>query len=330
MYAVDSPTTPQRQDPPGAAPHRAPTARPRKPRGRFAGASTPLLLALPALAFLVGILGYPLYRMVIVSFQNFRLRELLTGREAPWVGLDNYTKVLSDPVFWTVVRRTAIFTVTSVVITVVLGLGIALLMRRVAKSVRLAMIVAMMFVWAMPQLVTAQIFKWMVDADFGVANYLIDKIPGVDFQGHSWFIDPTQGWIVITTLVVWAGIPFLAITLNAGLTQVPKELLEAATVDGASAFQALRNITLPMLRPLIIIVTTLSVIWNFGLFTQPWVLRDGKVEAEFQTLATYSYTQAFGNGKYSLGSAISVITVLLMLGVMAFYIRQMFKIGEVD
>jgi N,N'-diacetylchitobiose transport system permease protein len=143
-------------------------------------------------------------------------------------------------------------------------------------------------------------------------------------------VNPWQGWSVITTLVVWAGIPFLAITLNAGLTQVPKELLEAATVDGATPWQTLRNITLPILKPLLTIVTTLSVIWDFGLFTQNWALRDGHPEPQFQTLATYAYTQAFGQSRYSLGSAISVVTVLLMLGVMAFYIRQMFKIGEVD
>jgi N,N'-diacetylchitobiose transport system permease protein len=311
MYAVDSPATPQQQNPPDASPQRT---RRRKPARRSFGVGVPILLSLPMLAILAGLLGYPLYRMIILSFQNMRLRELITNRTPPWVGVDNYTKVLT----------------VSVLLTVLFGLAIALLMRRVAKSVRLLMVVAMMFVWAMPQLVAAQIFKWMVDGDFGVLNYLIDQIPGVDFGGHSWFLNPTEGWIVITTLVVWAGIPFLAITLNAGLTQVPKELLEAATVDGASAWQALRRITIPILKPLIIIVTTLSVIWNFGLFTQPWVLRDSKVEAEYQTLATYMFTQAFGRSNYSLGSAISVITVFLMLGVMAFYIRQMFKIGEVD
>jgi N,N'-diacetylchitobiose transport system permease protein len=233
-------------------------------------------------------------------------------------------------VFWTVVWHTAAFTVVSVGVSVVVGLAIALLMRRVARSVRLAMVIAMMFVWALPQLVQAQAFLWMTDSDFGVVNYLIDKLPGVDFQRHTWFSSPLQGWFVITVLVVWAGVPFLAVSLNAGLTQVPKELLEAATVDGASPWQALRGITLPILRPLISIVTTLSVIWNFGLFTQPWALRNGAPEPEFQTLATYSYTQAFGQSRYSLGSTISVITVVLMLGVMAFYIRQMFKIGEVD
>jgi N,N'-diacetylchitobiose transport system permease protein len=330
MYAVDSPTTRNSPAPPGGvAPHRA-GGRSRRPRRRKSDQRTPWLLSLPALLVLLGLLGYPLYRMVVLSFQNMQLRQLITGSTAPWVGLDQYTKVLSDPVFWSVTKRTLIFTVVSVGISVLLGLAVALLMRRVNRRVRLLMVIAMMFVWAMPQLVAAQIFKWMTDADFGVLNYLIDKLPFVSFQNHSWFLNPTQGWIVITALVVWAGVPFLAITLNAGLTQVPKELLEAATVDGASAWQALRGITLPILKPLLIIVTTLSVIWNFGLFTQVWVLRDSKVEEEYQTLATYAYTQAFGRSNYSLGSAISVITVLLMLIVMAFYIRQMFKIGEVD
>ena len=329
MYAVDSPATPRQQRSSGGH-QRLPQRGAVKPKRRKNdSARTPLLLATPALLILAALLGYPMFRMVQLSFQDMRLRQLLTGVTPPWVGLDNYTNVLTDGFFWEVVRRTATFTVVSVVLSVVFGLAIALLMRRVARPVRLAMVIAMMFVWAVPQLVQAQIFKWMVDTDFGVFNYLLTQI-GLDFQGHSWFADPTQGWIVITTLVIWAGIPFLAITLNAGLTQVPKELLEAAVVDGASPWQALRKITLPILKPLLTIVTTLSVIWNFGLFTQVWVLRDSKVEPEYQTLGTYSFIQAFGQSKYSLGSAIAVITVLLMLGVTVFYIRQMFKIGEVD
>ncbi|MEV6350822.1 sugar ABC transporter permease [Actinoplanes sp. NPDC051851] len=300
-----------------------------RPRGR-ARDRAPWVLSAPALILLAGLLAYPLYRMVVLSFQNMRLRELLTGLTPPWVGFEQYQKVLTDGEFWSVTGRTAAFTVVSVAFSVLIGLGVALLMLRVARSVRLLMIVAMMFVWAIPQLVAAQAIRWMVDADFGVVNYLIDKLPGVDFANHSWFVSPWQGWLVITGMVVWAGIPFLAITLSAGLTQVPQEILEAATVDGATGGQALRHITLPILKPLLTIVTTLSVIWNAGLFTQNWVLRDSKPEPYFQTLATYSYSQAFGQSRYSLGAAISVITVLLMLGVMVFYIRQMFKIGEVD
>lgn len=328
MYAVDSPTT--RKGGPGGVQNHRSTDRAQRRRRRRNNSRTPWLLALPTVVVLVALLGYPLFRMIVLSFQNMRLRELLSGLTPPWVGLDQYKRVLTDPVFWSVTWHTVEFTVVSVTLSVVLGLGVALLMRRVARGVRLFMVVAMMFVWALPQLVQAQIFKWMTDSDFGVVNYLIDKLPGVNFQNHSWFRTPFQGWTVITVLVIWAGIPFLAITLNAGLTQVPKELLEAATVDGATPWQTLRSIILPILRPLLIIVTTLSVIWNFGLFTQPWVLRDGKPEAEFQTLAQYSFIQAFAQSRYSLGSAISVITVLLMLVAMVFYVRQMFKIGDVD
>ena len=329
MSVVDSPATRRPSGPGDPQQNRIPGHAAPKRRKR-SGGRTPWLLALPTLLLIAGLLGYPLVRMVVLSFQNMRLRELLSGRTPPWVGFDQYTRVLTDGVFWAVVGRTVAFTFVSVLISVLLGLGIALLMRRVSRGVRLFMVVAMMFVWALPQLVAAQIFRWMTDSDFGVVNYVIDKLPGVNYANHSWFVNPWQGWSVITVLVVWAGIPFLAITLNAGLTQVPKELLEAATVDGATPWQSLRNIILPMLKPLIMIVTTLSVIWNFGLFTQAWVLRDGHPEPVYQTLATYSYTQAFGQSRYSLGSAIAVITVLLMLGVMVFYIRQMFKIGEVD
>jgi N,N'-diacetylchitobiose transport system permease protein len=302
------------------------TRRRRKSWDRF----TPYILAAPAIALIIGLLGYPLYRMAVVSLEKYEQAQLWGTRPAEWIGFGNYTKLLNDTTFWHVVLRTAIFTLTSVTISVLLGLGVALLMRRVSTWVRLAMTVAVMLVWAMPQLVSSQVFAWMVDADFGVVNWLIDQIPGVDFAKHSWFADSTQGWVVINALVIWQGIPFLAITMYAGLSQVPRELAEAATVDGANAWQVFRAVTLPILRPLIGIVTTLSVIWNFQVFTQVWVLRYGKPELDYQTLSTYAFSQAFQNGKYGLGAAVSIITVLLMVGVMAFYIRQMFKIGDAD
>ncbi|MEU7907748.1 sugar ABC transporter permease [Actinoplanes sp. NPDC049118] len=327
MSVVDSPSAPVQQP---AAPAPADGRARGRRRSATSGGFAPLALTLPALLLLAGLLGYPLIRMIVLSFQSLGLRQLFGDLPPDNVGLANYVKIFTDQTFYEVVARTVAFTVVSVLLTVVLGLAVALLMRRVAPSVRIAMIVAMMFVWAMPQLVATQIFRWLVDSDFGVLNYLIDLLPGVDFANHSWFADPVQGWIVITSIVVWAGIPFIAITLNAGLTQVPKELLEAATVDGASAWQTLRSITVPILKPLLIIVTTLSVIWNFGLFTQVYVVRNGRPEEEYQVLATWAYSVAFKNNNYGLGSAIAVVTVLLLLGVMAFYMRQMFKIGDVD
>lgn len=318
---------------PGATPPSAPGGGPPTPRvrARFRrDRLTPYLLSLPSLAVLAALLAYPLYQMVRISLLKFERAQLFGTRPAQWVGLGNYRRILTDPFFWQVVRNTVVFTVVAVVISVLAGLLVALLMTRVSRSVRLAMIVAMMLVWAMPQLVAAQVFKWMIDADFGVVNYLIDKLPGVDFFKHSWFLDPAQGWTVITALVVWGAIPFLAITMHAGLTQVPRDLVEAATVDGANPWQVFRAVTLPILRPLLIIVTTLSVIWDFQVFTQIWVLRDSKPERDYYSMSIFGFTEAFSSGRYGLGSAVALVTVLLMLGVMAFYIRQMFKIGDAD
>jgi N,N'-diacetylchitobiose transport system permease protein len=308
-------------DPPGSS---------RRRRGRGWDRFTPYGLIIPAVILLLALLAYPVYRMIVVSLQKYEQPQLWGTRPPEWIGLANYQKLFKDPTFWAAVEHMVIFTAVSVVLSVLLGLCVSLLMRRVSTWARYAMTVAMMLVWAMPQLVSSQVFAWMVDADFGVVNWLIDQIPGVDFSKHSWFADPIQGWGVITAVVLWQGLPFLAITLYAGLSQVPQELIEAATVDGASAWQVFRAVTLPILRPLIGIVTTLSVIWNFQLFTQVWVLRYAKPEAEYQTLTTYAWQQAFNNGKYGYGSVVAIVTVLLMLGVMAFYIRQMFKIGDQD
>jgi N,N'-diacetylchitobiose transport system permease protein len=303
---------------------------PARTASRPSGGATPYLLAAPAVLALAGLLGYPLFRVVQLATEGFGHRELISGLPPRSVGLANFAAIVKDSFFWTVVQHTVLFTAVAVVVSVLLGLAVALLMQRVSRAVRLAMIIAMMLVWAMPPLVATQVFLWMIDANFGVVNWLIDKLPGVDFTNHSWFADPAQGWVAITAVVVWGAIPFLAITLYAGLSQVPRELVEAATVDGANPWQVLRSITIPVLRPLIGIVTTLSIIWDFQVFTQIWVLRGGRVELEFQTLSIYSYQTAFGESRYSLGAAVSVITVLLMLGVMIFYLRQMLRIGEQD
>jgi N,N'-diacetylchitobiose transport system permease protein len=307
----------------------APAARQRR-RRRRGDLATPYLLALPTLVVLGALLAYPLVRMIMLSFQRLTLRDLFTGSDPSWVGLDNYTAVLKSPFFWTVLLRTVVVAGICVAVSVVIGMVVALLMRRVTTWVRIGMTVAMMLVWSMPQLVSTQVFAWLVDTDWGVVNWVIDRIPGVDFTNHSWFVDPTQGWSVIIGLVVWGAIPFLAITLYAGLTQVPRELIEAAVVDGASPWAVFRHVTVPILAPLLVIVTTLSVIWDMGLFTQSYVIRVSKPELDYYTLAIYSYQEAFGKSDYSLGSAISILTVVLMLGVMAFYVRQMFKIGDAD
>jgi len=163
-----------------------------------------------------------------------------------------------------------------------------------------------------------------------VLNWLMSRVPGVDMTGHNWFASTSQGFAVILALVVWGAVPFVAITLSAGLTQVPKDLEEAARLDGAGAWKVFRFVTLPILRPLLVMLTTLSVIWDMGVFTQVYLMRGGHPEPQFQVLTTYSYTRAFVVDDYSAGSAIALVTVVLLLGVVAVYMRQMLKIGEVE
>ncbi|MFD9270113.1 carbohydrate ABC transporter permease [Streptomyces goshikiensis] len=299
-------------------------------RARQGAVATPWLLLAPCLLVIVLVMGYPLYRLVSLSFQSFGKSELWGFKDAEFVGFDNFAKILGDGVFWAVVLRTVVFTAGAVVLTMVIGMLIALLLQKVSGVVKALISIALVASWGMPIIVATAVFKWLFDADYGVLNYLMSRLPGVDMIGHNWFASGPQGLMVIMLLVVWGAVPFVVITLSAGLTQVPKELEEAARLDGAGAIGVFRHVTLPILKPIIVMLTTLSVIWDMGVFPQVFVMRGGNPEAEFELLTTYSYQQAFVVNDYSGGSAIALVTVLLLLGVVAVYMRQMLKIGEVE
>lgn len=330
MSAADTTTAkvpPVRQSPPSGPGAGAPKPG-KKPTNGARG--VPWLLLAPCLLVLLLVLGYPLVRLVTLSFQHFGQPQLWGFQEAESAGFANFTKILGDSEFWTVVLRTVIFTVGAVVLTMVLGMLIALLLQKVSGWVKALINIVLVASWGMPIIVATAIFKWLFDADYGVLNWLLSRLPGVDMIGHNWFASGPQGLAVIMLLVVWGAVPFVVITLSAGLTQVPKELEEAARLDGAGAWGVFRFVTLPILKPIIVMLTTLSVIWDMGVFPQVYVMRNGHPEAEFQLLTTYSFDKAFVVNDYGTGSAIALVTVVLLLGVVAVYMRQMLKIGEVE
>ncbi|MFE7972351.1 carbohydrate ABC transporter permease [Streptomyces shenzhenensis] len=328
MSAADT-TTPATLPPPRQAP---PPGGTRQPRGKrtSGGAGTPWLLLAPCLVILALVMGYPLVRLVTLSFQKFGQSQLWGFQPAESVGFDNFAEVLGDGEFWQVVLRTIIFAAGSVIFTMVLGMLVALLLQRVSGWVKTLINIALVASWGMPVIVATTVFKWLFDADYGILNALLSRLPGVDLIGHNWFASGPEGLAVIMLLVVWGAVPFVVITLSAGLTQVPKELEEAARLDGAGAWGVFRYVTLPILKPIIVMLTTLSVIWDMGVFPQVFVMRNGHPEAEFQLLTTYSYDRAFVVNDYAQGSAIALITVVLLLGVVAVYMRQMLKIGDVE
>jgi N,N'-diacetylchitobiose transport system permease protein len=301
-------------------------------RRRRSAGRLPYLLVLPSVVVLVLVAAWPTVKILRLSVQQQEAGKyaLFHNGSTPFVGLRNYIDVLSDPTFQTVVLRTLVFTAVNVALTLGLGMGVALLLGRVSRWVRPILVGVLLFVWAVPSTVSTQVYYWLFSNQYGVVNYLLSQIPGVSMEGHDWFADPHQGLAVITTVVVWGAIPLIAISLHAGITQIPREILEAAHCDGAGAWNAFRHVVLPFLRPLIVILTTLSVIWDFGVFNQIWFMRNGHPEPGYQTIGIYMYAQGIGSSRYNLGAAIGVLMMLALLGVMIFYIRQLLLIGDAE
>jgi N,N'-diacetylchitobiose transport system permease protein len=182
--------------------------------------------------------------------------------------------------------------------------------------------------WATPVVVAVNIFRWMVDYEFGVLNWTLTKLHLGDFMNKDWFADPKTGFAVIIALVVWGAIPFVAIMVYAGLSQVPAELLEAAEIDGARRWRAFKDITFPLLLPIFVILTSLSIIWDFQVFNQVWLMRGSEPEESYWLMSVYSFFEAFKLGEYGFGAAIAVVMVGFMFLATLVYLRQMIRMGE--
>jgi N,N'-diacetylchitobiose transport system permease protein len=288
----------------------------------------PYALITPSIAVIAGILAFPLGMLVWLSLQHYGLRELIQ-HQGVWVGLGNYRTILADPLFHQVLVRSLAFTLASVAGTVVLSTLIALLLTKVRRGVRLLVMSALVFVWATPVIVTVDIWQWKFDYEFGVINYLLTQLHLGNFIHHNWFDNPVQGLGVLVLVVVWGAIPFVAITVFAGLLQVPSELLDAAKVDGAGPLQTFRYVTAPLLKPIFLIVTCLSTIWDFGVFNQIYVLLNERPSSDYFTIAIYSYRESFGVTQYGLGAAIAVLMVLVLVVVTLFYVRETLRVAEI-
>src|SRR6266851_10400984 len=289
----------------------------------------PYALITPSVAVIAGILAFPLGMLGWLSLQNYGLRELI-AHQGEWVGLDNYTTILKDPLFHQVVIRSLLFTLTCVALTIFLSTLISLLLLKVRSAIRVLIASALVFVWATPVVVTVDIWQWMFDYEFGVINYLLTQLHLGNFIHHNWFDNPLQGWTVFVVIVVWGAIPFVTITVFAGLLQVPTELLDAAQVDGAGAWQRFRFVTAPMLKPIFLIVICLSTIWNFGVFNQIYILLNQRPSSDYFTIAIYSYRESFGVTQYGLGASVAVVMVIVLVIVTLFYVRETVKVAEIS
>lgn len=301
----------------------APPPSPGRRRALRPGTLTPYALLTPALIVLAAITGWPLVQLVIMSFQEFG-RAQVFGAPPEFIGLANYIGILSDPQFWQVLTRSLLFAAVCVIATMVLGILIALLMRRLGAVIRTLVSIGLLLAWAMPPLSATIVWGWIFDTQYGVLNQVLSQVFGLEqFAGHSWLIEPLSFFFVATIIIVWGAIPFVAFTVYAGLTQVPDEVLEAAQLDGAGATKRFFLVIVPFIRPILVVVTILQVIWDLRVFTQIYALQSiGGLAEQTNTLGVYIYRVSLGAGDFGVGGAISVIVVLLLVALSIFYVRR--------
>ena len=288
---------------------------------RFGSAAVPYLLVVPVVVAIVAVLGYPLYQLVTLSFQRYGLPELIQ-RKGEWIGIDNYRSVLGDEVFWDTLVRTVVFTAANVALTMVLGLLLALLLVRLSTPVRVLLTTGLVLAWSMPAVVAVQVWIWMTNFQNGILNYTLTTLGVGDYFQHDWYGSPFSQLAMVTTLIVWGALPFVTVTVYAGLAQVPPELVEAAQIDGASPLRVFRDVTFPVLRPILLILASLSIIWDFGVFTQPYLLIGAShVDSSNYLMGVYVYIEGYSHSDFGRGAAISILMLLIVAALSVLYVR---------
>ncbi|WP_370962059.1 carbohydrate ABC transporter permease [Amycolatopsis sp. cg9] len=299
--------------------------RPAAPRRRRS--LLPYGLLLPAAALLGLVLGYPLLRLVVISLQEYGLRSLFTGTTG-FAGWDNYAAVLGDGQLLPVLARSVGFCAALVLGTLLIGFGVALMLRKLGRGMRTAVTLCLIAAWALPNVASTLVWQWLFQPGYGVVNWLLTRLGFGDLTQHDWTTSPASAFTLVWLLVVWQSVPFVALTLYAGLSQIPQSYYEAAALDGAGPWRAHRTITLPFLQPILGLVTILSVIWDFTVFNQIWILTQGGPDGGTTTLGIWTFTRAFSRNDFGQGAAIAVVSVALLVGLTAVYVRRLVRSGE--
>ncbi|MET9295560.1 sugar ABC transporter permease [Streptomyces sp. NPDC003077] len=296
---------------------------------RRSGGWTPWLYLAPALVVLGGLLVYPIYQLGLISFLEYDQAQVSGGQPTTFKGLDNYAELFGDGQFWQVLLTTVLFAAACVVGTLAVGCALAVLLTRIRVVPRLAVMLAALGAWATPAITGSTVWVFLFDPDFGPVNKVLVWLGLTGFEDFSWTYGRFSAFALVFLEVVWTSFPFVMVTVYAGIKAVPGEVLEAAALDGASQWRIWRGVLAPMLRPILVVVTIQSVIWDFKIFTQIYVMTNGGgIAGQNLVLNVYGYQKAFASSQYSLGSAIGVVMLLMLLGVTLVYLRLLRRQGE--
>ncbi len=285
-----------------------------------------LLFIMPAFVYMLIFVGYPICSNIVLSLQNVTVKNLANG-DREFIFLRNYLMLFQDEVFRKALVNTIVFTVACLVFQFVIGFALAVFFNKnfaFAKPVR----GLLMMPWMIPMTVTALIFKFMFSTDVGIVNYFLQSL-GIINRNIEWLTDPKTAMIAVIIANVWIGIPFNTILLSTGLTTIPQDIYESASVDGANGVQKFFKITLPLLRPAIESILVLGFIYTFKVYDLVYVMTSGGPVNSTHLLSTYSYKLSFEMFDYSKGSAAANVLLLILLLVGSLYLRITMK-GEED
>lgn len=285
-------------------------------RGLSRESLLPYAYILPALLVIAGLLFIPIVRAVLMSLTDVRL--LSIGR-ARFVGLANYVEFFTSPSFTRVMVATLVYVIGGVSLTYVFGMFTALILNRDFLGRGLARTI-LIVPWAVPQVVLVIIWQWMLNPRYGVLNYFLN-VAGLVEGDFSWFSSAPTAMTAILLATLWKQYPLGMLILLAGMQSIPRELYEVAEVDGASALQRFRYITLPGLRYITSVLLLLLTIWHFGNFTIIWLMTQGGPADATATLTIFSYLHAFKLSRIGYGAAIGVVILCIALFITVLYFR---------
>lgn len=267
---------------------------------------------------MIAIIGYPVVFTIFMSFQKFTL-ETLVSKQPQFIGFENYAAIFANPKFLVALKQSLIFTFASIFFQFTIGLGLAILF---SKSFPLRNIMRGLLLsgWQIPSVVTGTIFLWLFNLDYGLINFILTASNLVK-EPIGWVTRADTALITVILVNIWLGIPFNTILLSAGISGLPEDVYEAATVDGANGWQRIIYITIPLLRSTILAVLMLGFIYTLRVFDVIWIMTKGGPADATEVLPTFAYRLSFISFNFGQSAAVSVVILMILLVAAVFYLK---------
>jgi multiple sugar transport system permease protein len=287
----------------------------RQHRARYGDA---YLMIAPLVLLIILFVLIPFVLSMVYSFKNMVLTDPDNVR---WVGFKNYAKLFTDPAIGNTLRNTGFYIVVTVAFEMLLGLAVALLLRHKFR-IRFLVLAVMILPWALPPVVGGVTWRWIFHPQYGIANVLFERWGWIS-EYQLWTVNKWIALLLVSLIVIWRNLPYVSLIMLSFLQQIPTDLYESASIDGAGMWQKFRRITLPLLLPGITIAISMATMTSMNLFDEPYIMNQFSVDTMSITMKNYSV--AFRDLKFGYGMAISMLVTVLMLLINYSYIKSMYK-----